>query len=416
MSLSHHISIPPWKFSCTGCGECCRRWHVALSPAEKQRLARLEWLPEDGIPAKTFTVINGYDYLAHTPEGYCVFLEPEGNVCKIHRRFGYQHKPLGCKVYPYNIATTFPNEISVIGRFDCPAVRDNQGTPIVAEMSAIREFIDQMGLRGGFDQDMMDRLTVVKLKKIISGFFDYIFSQKSSDICVRMTAANLIVERLEKLGAEFLNQDYAVDILPALFERALEDVKLMPIKPLRAPERWRFLMMLISYLRRDEEIIDRGFRRRLERTLLMSRLVFSRGNLSQLGTEHPDAIIAGAHLFSAPLPDPSEIDWSPYLDLVKLRLQAYQFFGPTNYNLSFFIGLKSLFFSFPLVAAAAKWSALARNPHECRILPNDIDYAVGVIDHNLGRSALLAKGIYTLMTRQMSENEAYNKLLHALIH
>ena len=29
------INIPDWKFSCTGCGECRRRWHVALSDDEK---------------------------------------------------------------------------------------------------------------------------------------------------------------------------------------------------------------------------------------------------------------------------------------------------------------------------------------------------------------------------------------------
>jgi hypothetical protein len=174
--------------------------------------------------------------------------------------------------------------------------------------------------------------------------------------------------------------------------------------------------MLVSFLRRDEEIIGKGFRRRVDRMALLTQLIFSQGNLYQLGTEHPQAVIGAAQLFAAPVGNKTTIDWSLYLDLVKLRLQSYQFFGPTNYNLTFYMGLKSLLFSFPLVAATAKWSALARNPYECDIEPGDIDYAVGVIDHNLGRSALLAKGIYTLMIRQMTEKEAYHKLIHAILH
>ena len=188
----------------------------------------------------------------------------------------------------------------------------------------------------------------------------------------------------------------------------------MKPKKLTLPERWRFLNVFISYLRRDEEIIGHGIQPRLQRLRAFWDITFRKGNLRNLGKEHPDALIDGKCLFHMPIANANEIDWSLYLNLIRLRLKSYQFFGPTYYSLSFFIGLKSLFFSFPLVLATAKWSALARYSEKCFILPEDVDYAVSVIDHNLGRSALLGTGMFTTLVRQMTDIEAYTKLVHTL--
>ena len=98
------------RFRCIQCGRCCRRWHVAVSARDRARLEKLNWPASAEAPEKTFTQIKGHTYLAHTPAGECVFLDTETNLCRIHRHFGESAKPLGCRIYPFNIASTFAGE------------------------------------------------------------------------------------------------------------------------------------------------------------------------------------------------------------------------------------------------------------------------------------------------------------------
>ncbi len=413
---STKISIPDWKFSCTGCGECCRRWHVALSEDEIKRLEGFEWDDSDRIPNEVTTTINGYKYIAHAKEGHCIYLNTSNNMCKIHGRFGINSKPKGCRIYPYNIATTFPGNISVIGRFDCPAVRQNYGNPISSSLKTIKGYVNEMGLTGGFDDYVLDDLSVNEIRIIIAGFIKYLLDAIDLSSDRKLVASIISAYRLEKLDADFLKQIDVDEIIPSFFQRSINKIDLLKIKPLNLPERWRFLNVFISYLRRDEEVIGKGMSSRLNRLKAMSKIMFAKGNLRELGKEHPDAILDKNKLFNMPIANLDDINWSLYINLVKLRLESFQFFGPTYYNLSFFIGLKSLLFSFPLVLAAAKWSAMARYPDLCCILPEDIDYGVSVIDHNLGRSALLGAGLFTTLVRQMTVPEPYVRIVNTLIN
>ena len=75
-----------------------------------------------------------------------------------------------------------------------------------------------------------------------------------------------------------------------------------------------------------------------------------------------------------------------------------------------------------LVMAAAKWSAIVRTigetgsqPECVEILEEDIDYAVGAIDHSFGRSQFLQLGIFPMVMRQLAEPHASMRLLKAML-
>ena len=97
--------------------------------------------------------------------------------------------------------------------------------------------------------------------------------------------------------------------------------------------------------------------------------------------------------------------------MIRNRLEAYQFMGPSLYGLTFFIGIKFLLMLVPLVMALAKWKALVRDPERCVITAADVDYAVGAIDHSFGRSALLGFGMVTSMVRHMTDPGCYAALI-----
>src|ERR1700712_265041 len=77
--------------------------------------------------AKKILRHGGKVYLERRADGACLFLNEENGLCRIHEQFGFEAKPLGCRVFPYQIAPTFRGEASVIGRYDCPTVRKNEG-------------------------------------------------------------------------------------------------------------------------------------------------------------------------------------------------------------------------------------------------------------------------------------------------
>jgi Fe-S-cluster containining protein len=96
------------RYGCRGCGACCSgRFRVELTPEDEARvlaldLDRLALTPADVIQE---TFIPTQDLrrprkFLRQRDGRCVFLGAD-NLCEIHRQFGYQHKPLGCRIFPF---------------------------------------------------------------------------------------------------------------------------------------------------------------------------------------------------------------------------------------------------------------------------------------------------------------------------
>jgi Fe-S-cluster containining protein len=409
------VSIPGWRFSCSACGNCCRRWHVAVSPSEVARLKKLEWQDEDAVSDDITTTIKNYEYLAHRDNGDCVYLNSETNLCKIHNRFGFDAKPKGCRIYPLNISTTFEGEFSVIPRLDCPGARENAGKPLQRSIRQIRGYVEELGLDGGFDDFLLGEFDKKTIIAVTASLFDHVLNSDQMLFPEKVQVLLGASQRLEDLGHAFLQENLDT-VAPTFFARVAGDLREQELRRLYTFERWRFLSVLISFLRRDEEMIGKGASARLARALTTARIFFGKARLSGLGSEHPDTPLSTSILFTKPIANLDSIDWNLVSSLFRLRIQSYQFFGSTMYYQSYFPGLRSLLFAFPLILAAAKWSALARNSESCELRNEDLDYAVGVIDHSLGRSALLGSLLYKVLVKQMTEWDPYCKVVDALLN
>src|SRR5260370_16849656 len=76
--------------------------------------------------------------LNHQPDGSCVFLSDKGR-CRIHEKFGYDTKPLPCRLFPFVLVPT-GDHWSVGMRFACPSAAENKGRPIPEHDEALRDF------------------------------------------------------------------------------------------------------------------------------------------------------------------------------------------------------------------------------------------------------------------------------------
>lgn len=92
---------PGARFRCAGDGLCCTDLHALgpLSPAESRDLLRL--VPDALVWNDEFMG----DCLRVDETGTCVRLESDGR-CGVQRRFGAEHKPVGCRRFPYGLVDT----------------------------------------------------------------------------------------------------------------------------------------------------------------------------------------------------------------------------------------------------------------------------------------------------------------------
>src|SRR5438477_12188738 len=96
------------NFTCQSCTLCCRSWFVELIPGEADSVRALAW-PKDDPLAGIDPIIThrGKTMLTRRADGACLFLNESNGLCRIHEKFGVEAKPLGCRVFPFQIAPTF---------------------------------------------------------------------------------------------------------------------------------------------------------------------------------------------------------------------------------------------------------------------------------------------------------------------
>ena len=79
------LDLPEQRYSCHGCGDCCRDLSVQLRDDDLARLEQQGWERELGEP---ITVeFRGRRYLRQRPDGACLFLQDDG-LCRIHAHHG----------------------------------------------------------------------------------------------------------------------------------------------------------------------------------------------------------------------------------------------------------------------------------------------------------------------------------------
>ena len=120
------LDLREQRYSCHGCGDCCRDFSVQLRDEDLDRLRSQRW--EERLGEKVTVEFRGRRYLRQRPDGACLFLEADGR-CRIHAEFGFAEKPVACRLFPFNLA---PDARGVRAglNFACSSVRANRGAAL----------------------------------------------------------------------------------------------------------------------------------------------------------------------------------------------------------------------------------------------------------------------------------------------
>ena len=130
------LPVATQRYSCHGCGNCCRDFTVQLRDADLAKLRAQGWEERLGMPVTT--EFRGTTYLRQREDGACVFLMEDG-LCRIHREHGFAEKPVACQLFPFVLV---PDDVRThVGiSFACQSVRENKG----AELRSHLQEVDRM--------------------------------------------------------------------------------------------------------------------------------------------------------------------------------------------------------------------------------------------------------------------------------
>jgi Fe-S-cluster containining protein len=362
------------NYGCIQCGRCCRRFHVLMSEDEVRRIGRLLASRPNDLPKDFVTRIDGKPYFSRKPTGGCVFLDEETGYCRMHSLFGFRQKALTC------------GEASAIARMDCPAVQQNAGRPLAAQRKDIKGLASELGLKLAFTKRELEGMGREAVEAMTATLVELV---RAPGLLpgARGWAFRDLVARLEKVKPFANDREALAEMLPTLREKAVSGVPERSGKRIGWFARAVFRAWLGACLRRDTELVNPSLGQRLLRAWTMFRVTVGFGSLRPLGWEHPDSSLARCSVFGGKQ-EPSESGaWDAYWRFLVSRLEAFQFFGVSYYDQSYFVGLKALALTYPLVLAAARHHSRARGA--ARIEEEDVHYGIGAIDHTHGRSPLL---------------------------
>lgn len=120
------LNLREQRYSCHGCGNCCRDFTVQLREDDLAKLREQNWKEKLGEPVTID--FRGVTYLRQRENGACMFLMDDGK-CRIHAEFGFEAKPIACQLFPFHL-TPSSKGVSMGINFACQSVLENKGTDL----------------------------------------------------------------------------------------------------------------------------------------------------------------------------------------------------------------------------------------------------------------------------------------------
>ena len=236
------LPLKAQRYSCHGCGHCCRDFTVQLRDGDVERLREQRW--EERLGEAVVVEFRGQRFLRQRDDGACVFWMPDGR-CRIHAEFGFEEKPVACQLFPFSLV---PEEggVQVGVNFACGSVAANRGAALAShrgELMRIGSFIPE--LAGPVAVRLDDRLQasareVAAVRQRIDPWLARPQPISTMLDGLAFLAESLLAARLEKVrGARF------EELLGILVEALPAELPLQ-VPPPPSPRQWRMLRQAVA--------------------------------------------------------------------------------------------------------------------------------------------------------------------------
>jgi lysine-N-methylase len=385
------------NWDCHVCGTCCHEYRVTVTEEERQRIEAQGWDKDADLGGREPFVVHGprksHRYrLNHREDDACVFLSDKGR-CRIHERFGYEAKPLACRLYPF-VLVPVADEWRVGLRFACPSVAHNKGRAISAHNGSLAEFALRLAEREGLTRRPDGSMTsppplerrpqvewpeVLHLVDVLLGFL----RNRRDPMERRLRKCLTLAQSVRSLRLDRLDGRQLRDVVDVMAAAADQDTTANPM--LVPPPGWvgrlLFRQAAALYTRKDHGP-KRGLpgRGRVALFLAACRFTRGRGLIPRMHQEIPPVTFADLEVPRGPLPAEAEEILERYYTL---KVGALQFCGAASFGIPFWEGFETLTLTYPILL----WLSRAYND---RPRQETIMQALTIVDDHVGFNPVLA--------------------------
>ena len=410
MPVRHLPTLQNWD--CHRCGDCCRTYAVGVTDEERERILQQGWMSDLTFGHEPLKPDGkGGHTLNQTADGRCVFLGDD-NLCRIHAKFGPAAKPFACRLYPFVLVPS-GDHWKVSLRYACPSVASNKGRACsahAAEVGGVAVLVEAGNPKAaGMAPVPLAAGQTVPWADL--GRFTKVFAKLVADTThpverrlrqVATLAATLRSLRYENIGGGLLDE-----MLTVLSAAAVDET---PADPYSVPKpgwvgRTLFRQQAGVYTRQDfGPHAGVGKRSAWARFLAGWRFGVGGGKVPQVHASLPDGVaFAAAEEPAGEVPAAVDELLTRYF---RVKLESGQFFGPGNFDRTYWDGLDSLLLVFPTVLWAAR--VMLKGGAE---RTDATTKALRMVDENFGYSKFLAGPRAAWAVRALGEKGEVPKLI-----
>jgi lysine-N-methylase len=383
------------NWDCHVCGNCCKEYIVTITPEERARIESQSWEGDEVVGGRPlFRKAGPYwsrrDQLNYRPDGSCVFLGPTGR-CRIHERFGYEAKPLPCRLFPF-VLVPVGDHWRVSLRFACPSTAANKGRNIPQHVDALRAFANEIAAREGLGRSPGTKQRPPLLQRGQRVSWPDLLKFVQTLVQIMREPEDRVERRLRKIVAlaDVCRQARFDQVTGSRLGEFLHMVRIsleeeVPVDPTTVrPPSWigqlLFRQAAALFSRKDRGP-DKGAAQRNRLTLMLAAWRFARGDgpVPRLHAKMADTTFAEIELASADLtPEAEKILERYYV----IKLESLQFCGAAQFGMPFWEGLEMLCLTFPILL----WTVRAM-----RDLPREeaVCLALTIVDDHFGYNRVL---------------------------
>ena len=385
------------KYSCHGCGDCCRDFTVQLRKRDILKLESQRW--SERIGEEVTQVFRGQTYLRRRDDGSCIFLRKDG-LCRIHAEHGFSEKPVACQVFPFNLA---PGEESLrVGlNFLCRSVQQNVGGDLRDHRKDLRRFADVIPelnrpapdapLARGLDS--AENLEVDAVVDQLDGWLQ----NDDHSMSVRMDGLAFVVQSLGDAKLQQVRGKRFAELVEMLVGVLPEELCLQPAE---TPSRRQASLLREAVFTRTEDPRIEGTRGRirtsLNQLLRSRRMRRGRGETPFLTAELPCSVdfrrIEGVGPFSES-PDHEQIS-ELFLRYARATLLGRRTWGSAYYGWTLVDGLQAMILNLACAVWVAQLSSASEDRPFCHL--KDVQRGIGRVDRHVGRAPWLGTSVERL--------------------
>ena len=419
-----NLPLPEQRYSCHGCGGCCREFTVQLDSDDLARLREQGWAARlDFEPTVEF---RGKTYLRQREDGACVFLMDNG-LCRIHAEYGLTAKPIACQLFPFTLMPTAGGRLQTGLSFACPSVIHNRGVALAEHAADVRRMAaalpelatlaDATAAHAPAKPPL--RLTA-KLDatseetRAIVNAFDRWLTRVELTMETRLDGAAWLTSMLRQAKLENVRGARLGELLDTLVEALPEELALRPITPPTARQRKMLRQAAYAHLEdvKIGEVAGRGgIRRRAWRQFRLNRRFGrGRGEAPAPVPGWPPGVAFESIDAVGPATDEGDVRWMDFLLMryVRARLLGGRTFGPGYYGLPVVDGLEALWLMLAAAGWLARWHAAGQG--RARVAPPDVEAALLRTDRAAGRAPWLGSIGERLRLAYLAQDDGLRRL------